>query len=68
MSIEALVELLLALGFIGGGVGIGYAVFKRKLSQVRRLVDELDDALRDDKVTDEEFKRLWEAFMAVIKG
>jgi hypothetical protein len=41
--------------------------FKAKVSAVRGFVDALDDALKDDKVTEEEYKVLWERFKAVVE-
>jgi len=42
--------------------------FKGKLRAVRELVDELDEALRDDRVTEEEWRRLWEKLKALVEG
>jgi Na+/H+ antiporter NhaB len=43
-----------------------YALFKRKLRAVREFVDTLDDALQDDKVTEQEYRELWEKFKALF--
>jgi uncharacterized membrane protein len=40
--------------------------FKSKLSLVRRLIDSIDDAVKDDKVTDEEFERIWDTARQII--
>ena len=39
--------------------------FKAKVSQVRTLIDSLDDALYDDKVTQIEFEAIWEQLKSV---
>ena len=36
--------------------------FKTKLAALRDFIDTLDDALKDDKVTEEEYRQLWEKF------
>jgi cell shape-determining protein MreC len=43
-----------------------YALFKRKLHTIREFVDTLDDALQDDKVTEQEYRELWEKFKALF--
>jgi cell shape-determining protein MreC len=43
-----------------------WGVFKRKLHTVREFVDTLDDALQDDKVTEQEYRELWEKFKAIF--
>lgn len=35
--------------------------FKKKLGQLRKLVDTLDDALYDDKVSEGEYEAIWES-------
>ena len=35
---------------------------KTKLTAIREFIDTLDDALKDDKVTEEEYRQLWEKF------
>jgi hypothetical protein len=43
-----------------------YALFKRKLHTIREFIDELDNDLYDDKVTEEEYRALWEKFKAIF--
>jgi oligoendopeptidase F len=41
--------------------------FKAKLTAVREFIDTLDDALKDDKVTEEEYRQLWEKFKKLVE-
>jgi uncharacterized membrane protein len=43
-----------------------YILFKRKLKEVREAIDVLDDALQDDKISEEEFREIWSKFKAII--
>jgi hypothetical protein len=43
-----------------------YILFKRKLRAVREFIDKLDDALYDDRITEDEYKELWEKFKAIL--
>jgi|GEM_PF-1204403 hypothetical protein len=43
-----------------------YILFKRKLKEVREAIDALDDALQDDKISEEEFKEIWSKFKAIV--
>jgi hypothetical protein len=43
-----------------------YVLFKRKLRAVREFIDKLDDALYDDRITEEEYRTLWEKFKAIF--
>jgi uncharacterized membrane protein len=43
-----------------------YILFKRKLKEVREAIDVLDDALQDDKISEEEFREIWNKFKAII--
>ena len=40
---------------------------KTKISQIRILIDSLDDALHDDKVSSEEFTEIFSNFKETIK-
>ena len=42
--------------------------FKSKLSTVRWMFDIVDDALQDDKITEEEWNGIWKAVKKVVKG
>jgi len=54
------VSLEFLLGMFAGALAV-YAVVKYRLHQVRQLLDVVDDALYDDKVSDEEFAAIWKA-------
>jgi len=43
-----------------------YIIFKRKISAIRDALDTLDDALKDDKISEEEFNKLWQKFKMII--
>ena len=59
MEIE-IIDILKILALIGaGGFGAYYSIFRRKLSAIRGFIDAVDDALYDDKVTEEEFRKIW---------
>lgn len=48
-----------------------YLHFKRKLSELRECFDAVDDALKDDTVSEEEFRKVWErcyAFFMKLSG
>lgn len=38
---------------------------KKKLTEVRELIDVMDDALDDDKVSEEEFRKILDRLIAV---
>jgi hypothetical protein len=59
------VDLVPVITFLGGGVA-GYLVIKRKLHAIRELVVALDDALQDDKITEEECVRIWIAIKELV--
>ncbi len=52
------VSLPQVLSYVGLGLG-GYWLYRRKLHQVRLLVDDIDDALQDDKLSEEEFRKVF---------
>jgi hypothetical protein len=41
--------------------------FKTKLTAIREFIDTLDDALKDDKVTNSEYEELWERFKKLVE-
>ncbi|MEM4321094.1 MAG: hypothetical protein QW475_04565 [Candidatus Nitrosocaldus sp.] len=43
-----------------------YIRFKRKLKAFREFIDLLDDALYDDRITEEEYRALWDKFKRLI--
>lgn len=52
-----------AIGLIGG-----WAVVKKRISAIRKLVDSVDDAVKDDAVSDNEFREIWSNAKALIKS
>lgn len=44
-----------------------WAVFKRKLSQFVALANDVNDAVKDDSVSEAEFQKIWADFMAFVK-
>jgi len=59
---EITIDIVWFLGFLGVGVIAGYLTFKWKLHQIRTFIDDLDNAVMDDEVTEEEFGILWRSF------
>ena len=59
------VDLIWALGFVAGAVAT-YLVVKARIRQFRQLVDIVDDALVDDKVSEAEFRAIFDAFKRLI--
>ena len=57
------VDLQFLLGLVSGGIAT-YLIVKYRLRQVRVLLDEVDDALKDDKVSEEEFRAIFAAVKA----
>lgn len=50
-----------AIGLIGG-----WAIVKKRISAIRKLIDSVDDALYDDKVDEKEFRNIWQNFQTVV--
>jgi len=50
------------LGLLALVAALKWRYIKAKLSALREFIDALDDALKDDRVTEEEFNRLFELF------
>lgn len=46
-------------------MGARWQLAKKKLTEVRQLIDIVDDALQDDKVTEEEFRNIVNRLIAV---
>ncbi|MCX9009950.1 MAG: hypothetical protein OIN66_02400 [Candidatus Methanoperedens sp.] len=46
-------------------MGVRWQLAKKKLHEVRQLIDVVDDALDDDKVTEDEFRDVVNKLMAV---
>lgn len=49
-------------------LGIRWQLAKNKLSEIRKLIDAVDDALNDDRVNEEEFREIFQKLMAVVKS
>ena len=56
-----------AILMIGAG-GTYYLIAKKKIGEFRKLVDAVDDAVYDDKVTEEEFRKMYQSAKALING
>jgi len=48
----------MVLGWIAGNVQ--YQKMKERLQRFTELMDEINSAVYDDKVTEEEFRKIWE--------
>ena len=44
-----------------------YQKAKMKLSESRQLLDDIDDAVYDDKVTEAEFRKAWDSARRLIQ-
>ncbi len=47
-------------------LGVKWQLAKNKLNKVRKLLDDVDDAVRDDNITEAEFRKIWTDFIAVV--
>ena len=47
-------------------LGMRWQLAKNKLNQVRKLLDDVDDAVKDDNITEDEFRKIWTDFAAVV--
>ena len=56
----------LALGILSGVFG-HYVLVKGKLHQFRHFIDSIDTAVTDDRVSEEEFREVYDAARAFIK-
>lgn len=50
------IVISLATGYYGSK----WYFFKGKLSTVRTCIDKVDDALKDDKVSEQEYRDIWD--------
>lgn len=53
----AIIALLI---FLAGSYGSYYLIFKKKLSEFRACIEAVDEALKDDTVSEEEFSKVWD--------
>lgn len=56
--------LLLLAGYYGSYL----LIFKKKLSEFRACIDTVDDAVKDDKVSEEEFRLAWDRCYSFFKN
>ncbi len=71
-----MVEPLEAFALIAGGIitlivgyyGSYYLIFKQKLSEFRGCVNAVDEALKDDTVSEEEFREVWNRCYTFFKN
>ncbi len=47
-------------------LGVRWQLAKNKLNMVRKLLDDVDDAVRDDNITEDEFRKIWTDFATVV--
>ncbi len=47
-------------------LGVRWQLAKNKLNRVRKLLDDMDDAVRDDNITEDEFRKIWTDFAEVV--
>jgi hypothetical protein len=63
---EIVAEIItLALAIVSIFLGFRYGKLKHKLSIFRDLIDHLDEAWKDDKITDEELRMIIDDLLAL---
>lgn len=62
-----IIVILATIGSIVGTLMAAYSLIKGKLRKLRELVDEIDNALIDDAVTEAEFALLITKLKALVK-
>ena len=68
-QLEALVLLVTGvIALIVGYYGSYYLIFKQKLSEFRGCVNAVDEALKDDTVSEEEFRDVWNRCYTFFKN
>ncbi len=68
MELETILSLAPYIVMLIVGVsGSYYIVFKGKLGKLRKAIDSVDDALKDDAVSDEEFVKIFGDFKELVK-
>jgi len=67
------IDLLWLLGILGGGALVGYAALRFRLHQLRMLFffvaeifREMDEAMKDDKISEDEAAAIWSDLMDVF--
>lgn len=68
MELETILSIApyIVMVLIGAG-GSYYVIFKGKLGKLRKAIDTVDDALKDDAVNNEEFVKIFEDFKELAK-
>lgn len=61
------IDILWFLGFLGAEAVGAYAIFRKKRHAFRLAVDAVDDALYDDKITEVEYRDIWERFRELFR-
>lgn len=49
-----------------GAFSLKWIVAKRKISLIRKLIVRVDDALQDDKISEQEFRDIFSDFMELV--
>jgi len=64
LALTIIAAILLLAGYYGSYLFI----FKKKLSEFRACIDTVDDAVKDDKVSEEEFRLAWDRCYSFFKN
>lgn len=67
-NLDILVPLIpIVSTIVFGFFSVRWIVVKRKISLVRKLIDVVDEALTDDKITEAEFRDIFYNFYNIVK-
>ena len=66
MSLETVIGIIVSVAVTILAAWRKFEQFKQKLTDIREFVDALDDALKDSKITEEEWQALWEHFKKLV--
>lgn len=64
LALMGIAAILLLAGYYGSYL----LIFKKKLSEFSACLDAVDDALKDDKVSNEEFSTVWDRCYTFFKN
>ena len=69
MEIETIISFVVNLGvpILIGVAGSYFLLFKKKIKEMRNFIVDIDDAVTDDKVTEEEFQKIYADAKALIQ-
>lgn len=67
MAEDQLIAAILSIAVALATMTTYYFRAKGKISTIRSFIDDLDDALRDDQVSEEEYRKLWDRFSAIAR-